>query len=61
MMYIELNNAKRLAQLINEMDGFIRILKISDTLKNSLKYDINEIKEILKQAVLKKETKDATL
>ena len=59
MMYIELNNAERLAQLINEMEGIIRILAIGDAIKNSLKYDINEIKNILKEGTLKG-VKDAT-
>lgn len=50
---IEIHKGKEIIVKLNEIEGIIRILKITDILKNNMVERIKNIKEILKEAKLK--------
>lgn len=54
---IEIHKAKIIANCLNELEGIIRILGISDVIKDNMMIRIKNIKESLKNAKIKEEVK----
>ena len=58
---VELEQAKKLANLVNELESIIRILAVGDVIKDNMMERVKEIKEILKSGGKLREVKDDTV